>query len=378
MRRIIALLIFLLLLGCSAAEKSDVSSQPTAAGKTEPQSSMRLQFATEFSVDYYQDGFKLVTLGDESRFLVVPEGKNAPDNLPEDIVLLRQPIKNIYITATSAMSFFDSLERLDGVRLSGTRADGWYIENAKKAMQRGDILYAGKYSEPDYELILDEGCTLAVGSTMIAKASEVKKKLEEIGVAVFIDQSSYEDHPLGRVEWIKLYAALLNEEQKAEQLFAQQVEYMNFAAAAGQTGKTAAFFHINSAGQVVVRRSSDYISRMIELAGGDYIFDGLGTDGGTKATETIEMESFFAAAGEADHLIYNGTIVGAVHSIDELTALNGLLADFKAVKNGNVWCTAQSMFQDTMQHGKMITDFNTIFAENTSNSGKLEYLYRLK
>ena len=29
------------------------------------------------------------------------------------------------------------------------------------------MIYAGKYNAPDYELILDEGCGLAIESTMI-------------------------------------------------------------------------------------------------------------------------------------------------------------------------------------------------------------------
>ena len=88
------------------------------------------------------------------------------------------------------MCLFDALERLDAIRLSGTREDGWHIENARLAMREGRILYAGKYSEPDYEMLLDHDCPLAIESLMIGRASEVKDKLEELGIVVFIDQSS--------------------------------------------------------------------------------------------------------------------------------------------------------------------------------------------
>jgi len=378
MKKFTALLLLLLMLGCSAVSDETVSAKPQAQNGSALKNSMELEFATEFSVDYYEDGYKLITLGDESRFLIIPEGREAPKDIDSDIILLNQPIKNIYLTATSAASFFDGLGHLDAVRLSGTRADGWYIDSVKETMQSGEMLYAGKYSEPDYELILDEGCSLAVQSTMIAKASQVKEKLEETGIAVLVDQSSHEKHPLGRAEWIKLYAALFNEEQKAQQLFDDQVKYMNAASDLKDDRKTVAFFHINSAGQVVVRRSSDYISRMIELAGGDYVFDDSNQKGDVKATETIEMESFFAAAGEADILIYNGTIVDVLETVEQLTEQNGLLADFKAVRENNVWCTTQSMFQDTMQHGKMITDFHTVFTDLQPDEGQLKYIYRLK
>lgn len=340
----------------------------------EPVSTMQLQFAHEFSVDYYTDGYKLITLGDGSRFLVIPEGGALPRGISRDIKPLYQPIENMYLAATSAMCLFDSMERLDAIRLSGTQEDGWHIDNARAAMQRGDILYAGKYSEPDYELILDESCELAIESTMIGHASEVKDKLEELDVPVLIDQSSHETHPLGRTEWIKLYAALLNEEERAKALFSQQAEYLNEVINEEATGKTVAFFHVSSSGYVVARKSGDYVSKMIELAGGQYVFDNLGDPETATSTVTIEMETFYATAKDADYIIYNSAITGEIANLEELLALNPLLKDFKAVQNGNVWCTGQNMFQETMQLGQMIRDIHLILTDVPTN---LDYLYRL-
>lgn len=371
MKRIIAitLCICFLLCGCEKQETQD-----GLGNGWEPVSSMELQYAHEFSVDYYEGGYKLITLGDGSRFLVIPENMEKPKGIARDITPLYQPVDNMYLAATSAMCLFDSLDRLDAIRLSGTKEDGWYIDNAKAAMHCGDILYAGKYSEPDYELILDEGCELAIESLMIGHASEVKDKLEELGVPVLIDQSSNETHPLGRTEWIKLYAALLNEEERAESLFSQQAEYLNEVVNEEATGKTVAFFHISSSGYVVARKSGDYVSRMIELAGGSYVFNDLGDPEKNTSTVTIEMETFYATAKDADYIIYNSAITGEIANLEELLALNPLLGDFKAVQNGNVWCTSQNMFQETTQLGQMIKDIHLILTNTADN---LEYLYRL-
>ena len=94
-------------------------------------------------------------------------------------------------------------------------------------MDAGEILYAGKYNAPDFERILSSSCGLAVESTMINHVPEVREKLEELGVPVLVDQSSYEPHPLGRTEWIKLYGALLGKEDEAERLFAEQAAYLD-------------------------------------------------------------------------------------------------------------------------------------------------------
>lgn len=95
-------------------------------------------------------------------------------------------------------------------QLTGTQASGWYIENAVKAMDDGKIKFAGKYSEPDYEMLVDEDCDLAIESTMILHTPKVQEMIESLDIPVMIDRSSYESHPLGRTEWIKLYAAMLN------------------------------------------------------------------------------------------------------------------------------------------------------------------------
>lgn len=340
----------------------------------EPERSMELEYAQEFSVDYYAGGFKLICLGDGSRYLTVPEGAQAPKGLARDIVVLYQPIQNIYLAATSAMCLFDGLDRLDALRLSGTQAQGWYIPNARAAMERGQILYAGKYSEPDYELILQEGCTLAVESTMIGHASDVKDKLEDLGIPVLIDQSSLETHPLGRTEWIKLYGALLDRDAAAQELFSRQSAYLKALSGEAATGKTVAFFHISSSGYVVARKSGDYVSKMLELAGGSYVFDDLGDPETNTSTVTVEMETFYATAKDADYLIYNSAITGPIHSMEELLALNPLLKDFKAVQTGNVWCTGQNMFQQTLELGQMIRDLHLIF---TGSTPEPDYLYPL-
>lgn len=368
-----AALLLTMLGGCAAAQ----GEEPAQAGLA-LEGSMELEYATQFSVDYYSGGYKLISLADGSRFLVIPEGGSYPEELGIDAVPLYQPVNRIYMAATAVMCLFDAMDRLDAIRLSGTREDGWYIDSARKAMAEGKILFAGKYSEPDYEMLLSEGCALAVESTMIGHASDVKEKLEELGIPVLVDQSSNEPHPLGRTEWMKLYAAILNEEEKADALFDRQTAYLRDMADGESTGKTVAFFYISSSGRVVARKSGDYVTSMIELAGGDYVFQDLGDPETKTSTVTIEMETFFAAAKDADYLIYNSTIGGEVQSLNELLKKSDLLAEFKAVRNGNVWCTEQNMYQQTTQLGQMIQSFHMIFTGEADSLTELPYLYRLQ
>ena len=163
--------------------------------------------------------------------------------------------------------------------------------------------------------------------------------IESLDIPVMIDRSSYESHPLGRTEWIKLYAAMLNKEDAADAFFEKQVENVDALKDFKNTEKTVAFFYVSSDGTVVVRRSDDYIPKMIELSGGRYVFDDLTGDDSNTSAVKLTMEEFYAQAADADYLIYNSSIDNPINSVKDLEEKDALFSDFKAVKEGNVWCT---------------------------------------
>ena len=338
--------------------------------------SMELEYATQFAVDYYQDDYAVITIAQEGSYLVVPEGKEVPEGLDKEIKVLQQPLDHIYLVATSSMDLFRAIDSIGNITLSGTDANGWYIEEAKEAMENGNIQYAGKYSAPDYELILANGCDLAIESTMIYHSPDVREKLEGFDIPVLVEHSSYESDPLGRMEWLKLYAVLLDKEEEADAYFQSQTDMLTDVLGAENTEKTVAFFSINSNGYVTVRKTGDYISKMIELAGGRYIFQNLGDDNAL-STMNMQMEDFYAGACDADYIIYNSAIESELHSLDELLEKSSLLADFKAVKEGNVWCTEKSLFQETTGIATMISDMHTMLTSDDPDLSQLTYMYRL-
>lgn len=377
-RGMVLLLSLLLLLtaACSPGEGgADGERNTDISAELEYEDSMELLYAEKFSVDYYTGGFSLVTVNGSERYLVVPEGKESPGDLAEDITVLYQPLDRIYLVASAVMDMFISMDSLDVIRFTGTKAASWYLEEAREAVETGDILYAGNYSAPDYEQILAEGCDLAIENTMVYHTPEVKEQLEKFGIPVMVDYSSYETEPLGRTEWVKLYGLLADREEEAAEAFAGQQEAFASIGDAEDTEKTVAFFYITSSGEVNVRKASDYLPKMIELAGGHYVFSDLGAEDDTaSSTVSLQMEEFYAAAREADYLIYNSTIDGELSSVEELFGKSELLENFKAVREGNVYCTTRDLYQSSMELGTMIADIHGML--NGEEDG-LTYLYRL-
>ena len=207
---------------------------------------------------------------------------------------------------------------------------------------------------------------------------QVKEQLERLGIPVIVDHSSYEREPLGRTEWIRLYGLLAGREKEAEAAFFAQAEAFEWVKAQvkenGQ-GKKAqvAFFYITSNGEVNIRKPSDYLPRMIELAGGSYVFPGE-DDGSRASAMTIQMEEFYAQAKEADYLIYNSTVDGELQGLEDLLEKEGILKNFKAVEEGRVFCTTKDLYQSSMALGTIIFDLHEMLEGREEN---LTYFYRL-
>ena len=373
------------------ASKSESVSQPPALEGLTFVSAMETAYAETFDIYSYQpaDGspeevYRLIDVHDSGQYLLLPENSGSDKsaaqekilkNLPASITVLQAPLDNIYVAATSSMALFDGAGAISQVKLTGTKEDGWYIDAPQKALADGSMVYAGKYSAPDYELLASSGCDLAVESMMILHSPEVKEKLEELGIPVFIDASSNESHPLGRTEWVRLYGVLTGHETEAEAFFEEQEKVFAQAENYTDTGLTVAFFSISSSGNVIVRATEDYIPRMIELAGGNYIFKDLLQKSGNSASVRLSMEDFYNTAKDADYLIYNATIENPVRSITELCGKSALLADFKAVQTGNVWQVQRSLYQSPDIAAQMITDLHRMLTgEGTSEMTFLEQL----
>ena len=359
----------------------------TAAAPLTYDHSMELSYAENFAVDYYEGGYKLLTTrlnGD--RILLVPKHQQAPKDAealvspsaegePGKLIVLQEPVKNLYLVASSVMDMFAQLDSMDAISMCGLKEEDWYIPAAKQAMKEGTLLYAGKYSQPDYELLLSQNCSMAIENSMIYHTPEVMEKLDEFGIPTLVEYSSYEEHPLGRVEWVRFFGALLDQEEKADQLFEKQKEALKRVEAEESTGKTVAFFYITSNGLVQVRQSTDYIPKMIELAGGKYVFENLGDPDSRRSTVNLQLEDFYDGAQDADFLVYNTTIDRQVQTLEDLLKKCSLLKDFKAVKNHQVWCTTEDMYQQSMSAGNLIEDFHRML---TGDDKETRYLYRLE
>lgn len=338
-------------------------------------STMQLDYAKNFSIDFYKGGYRMITAGTGGfKYLVVPENMSVPQDLDENVKVLQQPIDSVYIASSGMASLVSAIGALDRVKLVATEQNEWYIDDIAQAMANGEIAYSGNYKEPDYELMTANGIQLHVDTTMIDGYPEVLEKFEELGIPSLVEDSSRESHPLGRVEWVKIFGVLFGMEDEAEQYFEEQKELVAAASTNSQRDVTVAIGYILSNGKCYARNGGDYLAQMIELAGGTYNLADMNPD--KSGNSNMTFEEWYAINKDADYLFYLNYLP-IFSTIEEMIEYNPLFADFKCVQNGNVWITSEDFIQSTAAVASIISDMSEIISSGDGNV-TTDHLIKLK
>ena len=340
------------------------------------------EYATEFRIDSYDNNIYRVTVG-KDKYLLVPRLTELPVNIPDSVTVIRTPVSRAYVASTSSMDYFTQLSALQDVAFTSSEASKWFDEKVSALVEADEIHYAGRYDAPDYESLITGKADIAVENTMIYHSPETEEKLKELSVPVFVDKSSYEEDPRGRIEWIKVYGLLTGEYGRSLRFFDAACKKIDDVAD-DTDQKTAdsgdkpkiAYFYISPKGHVGVRKPGDYITRMIEMAGGQYSPSDIKVpnDDDTSSAVDMSMEDFYLKVKDADILIYNGTLYGSPESIEELVSDTALLSEFKAVKDGRVYASGDNMFQSSCEAADIISELADIINDKAAD---MTYFSRL-
>lgn len=340
--------------------------------------SLELKYSERFGIDYYQGGYKIINAndgeGNATQIVIVPEGMSVPtEGIAEDAIILCQPIDGMMSASAPTVALLNAMGALDKVTFTTSAENTWYIDDVKQAMADGKLQFVGDSTAPDYEMITASNVNFAVYTRMLT--DDVKAQLNNVGVNVLCDYSSIETEPMARVEWAYLYGALFNLEDEAKKLVEEQEAAMNSVNTDSTTKKKVAVFYITSSGKLYARNADDYMAMMVEYAGGEYALSDVGV--GETGTINMEMEAFYEKANDADYIIYVWSMGGKPENLADFLANSELLKDFKAVKEGNVWCTTPDYFQATDAIGDMVADINVVLQGDATDED-VTYLFQLK
>lgn len=339
---------------------------------------MDVKYAEYFSVDYYKDGYKIITDSSDRKVLIVPEGKEVP-KMKEAITVLQQPIEKIGLYSTVDASWFRPIGELDKISTVNFEESSWRIEEIVERMQASKIQYVGKTSSLDYELLesIDNDVNLLSKSSQ----DEIFPKFDELELN-FISMGAYmEDDPRGRLEWVKFAAALLNKEEEANTFFDGELARIDeigkvVEASTAEKPKVTLAYFSPSKSVFQVTNFKGHQNRTVEMAGGLPHPSDIGTD--KRGSTAMTNEEFYTAMLDTDIIIYDNITGHGIQSMEELLASADYLADVDAVKEGRVWMLKRDFWQAGDKVADMTEDLHKILSTPHGEIEETDYYYLMK
>ncbi|MCL1912417.1 MAG: ABC transporter substrate-binding protein [Eubacteriaceae bacterium] len=319
---------------------------------------MKVEYASAFSLEYLEDGAKLLTDAENQKFLLVPRGETAPEGY-EDTILLYYPVEravSFSITQVGMVAHYDGLlDYFGGV--TGDAGTWGEVKNIEEYLASGKIKYLGGSSTPDYELVQEINPEIAFVYTGNSAQTDLINMLTQLGIPVAVDNEYMEATHQGRMEWTKFIAAFFGYEDEAVSYVDWQLENLaQMEALIAGKGKPKVAWGMVYNGVVYVPGNESYVAGAVRAAGGDYIFSGIVGAGSTQ----ISIEEFYATLVEADIWIYPSN-KNYLPSYKALFELAPVAADAPVVANGNVWQFDEFYYYYTNEADMQVVELAAIF-----------------
>lgn len=282
-------------LACCSTGKGNIS---TLKGEVEEN-----LYAEGFEIAHYND-FSTISVVDPwdtakvlQRYILVERDNDLPHNLPEGTII-RTPVQNVIMYTTIHASIWEELGALDGV-VGICEPEYLTSEKALQMMADGKIQDCGKAASPNVEKIMEIDGQIIVASPFEHGGYG---QAEKLGIPIFESADYMETHPLGRVEWMKVFGMLLGKREVADSLFTATMNNYNrlkeLAADVQYRPRVMSERKYGSSWFIV--GGASYIAQMYKDAGAEYIF----SDNTETGSVPIAFETVYERGEDSDIWVF--------------------------------------------------------------------------
>lgn len=292
-------------------------------------------YAQGYEISYYKDftSVEIVNPWDTTkilqRYILVDRDKTLPDNLPEGTVI-RTPLENVIMYTTLHASIWEKMGALDAVK-GICETEYLTSERAIAMVKEGKIADCGSAFAPNVETIMDLG-----GEFIIASPYENSGygQAEKLGIPIFESADYMEHHPLGRVEWLKVYGLLQGTRDVADSMFNATMNRYNTLKelAQGEQRKPRIMSERKYGASWYIVGGTSYMATLYRDAGADYIF----SDNQESGSATASFETVYEKGGDSDIWILKYAAEKKM-TYNDLQQENPLYANFAPFRNRRIF-----------------------------------------
>lgn len=292
---------------------------------------IQIRHARGFDIAYHEN-YKILHLfsgQDTTRYLLLPEGTPAPQQVQAD-QLIRIPVQRVITQSTTHIGLL-AFAGAEDIIIGIDDADYVYSHKIRQKVSEGKIQEVGGGESLNTEMVLALAPDLLIVSGMPGLAMGRYQTLINAGIPVLINTEWMENTALAKAEWVKLIAALTDQEAVAEQKFsAIETQYDSIAALTTNISnkpKVIAGSPFQDAWYVPGGKS--YRSHLLQQAGADWPW----SDDTSAVSILVDFETMYTHGLQANYWLNPGQ----ARTQQELLSIDSRFADFRSFRENQIY-----------------------------------------
>ncbi len=338
--KLVILLLSLQVITSCTSGGAKSSSQEIEQSKQLGQKKTNL-YADHFEIHEFSDYSLLTILGkgnSKHQYALYKEGAQLK-NIPAKAIRLQVPLKNIaslscvYTRAFYELGGLDYIKGIDAVKHH-------YLDEVRNRYEKGDLQELSNNNQLNIERVLNlepDG----LFTYNIDEQDNHFDKVAKANIPVIFCTEYLENHPLGKAEWIKVFAKFIGKEVEADSIFssiARDYKSLTASLKIEAKKKKTVFCNAPFMDAWYLPNADSFTAQFFKDAGLDYIWK----DAKGEGNQSLSIEVILDKALEADLWLNSGSYT----SYSALEGLDTRLSNFKAFKQKRIYNT----FKRTRSH----------------------------
>ncbi len=269
-------------------------------------------------------------LVDTVRYALLPSGLDSPEGFDSNHSI-QIPVSRIASMSTTHLGMFEFINAQENLKAI---ENSKYVssQEIKERVNLNEIVELSPAGEMNLEVAIAADLDVLLGVGYPNSPNEAYQNLENLGVPVLLNADWQEKTLLGRAEWVKLLAALLNKEAEVNPTFEALEERYTEISEILESAKDSSPTVITGLAQgdvwyVAGGRSFAYY--LLELAGVNYPWAQDESTGSVR----LSFESVYEQGLKADYWL----VPSVAKTLQEITDADPRYQDFKSFKKGKIF-----------------------------------------